>query len=160
MSLEQTQRMMSTIFINHSEKVPFTKKNQESKRYQESNCRGRENGRESAMPFAFITCHYCKNLAHKVKDSRRKLEKEYEMEKSEKFNHEREKMWCRYHQTNGHSDKQFFQQMEKSQNLKMEGRKNSVACTIARFIQINNAYVRTVLLLLMVKITENMKPLL
>ena len=36
-------------------------KQPEFKRYQESNRRGRENDRESAMSTAFITCHYCKN---------------------------------------------------------------------------------------------------
>ena len=30
----------------------------------------------------------------------------------------REKRWCSYHQTNGHSDKQRFQQMGKSENFK------------------------------------------
>ena len=40
------------------------------------------------------------------------------MEKSEKSNHEREKKWCSYHQTNGHSDKQCCQQMGKSEKLK------------------------------------------
>ena len=40
------------------------------------------------------------------------------MEKSEKFNHEREKKWCSYHQTNSHSDKQCYQQMRKSKIFK------------------------------------------
>ena len=53
LSLEQTQRMMRTIFINHSKRVSVTK--QESKRYQELNSRSRENGRESAMSTAFIS---------------------------------------------------------------------------------------------------------
>ena len=95
------------------------------------------------------------------------MEREYEIEKSGKFNHEREKKWCSYHETNGHSDKQCFQQMEKSEISKMEGRKNGVACTIARVVQIKNVLsrkgavnVRTVVLLLMLKIAENMKPLL
>ena len=70
------------------------------------------------MSTAFITCHYCKKLGHKVRDCKRKLEIEYEMEKLGKFNHEREKKWCRYHKTNGHSDKQCFQQMEKSETFK------------------------------------------
>ena len=48
----------------------------------------------------------------------------------------------------------------------MEGRKNGVACTIVRVIQIKNAFSRRVavnvrtVLLLVVKIAENMKPLL
>ena len=61
LSLEQIQRMMRTIFINHLERMSVTKNNSESKRYQESNCRDREHSRESAMSTAFITCHYCKN---------------------------------------------------------------------------------------------------
>ena len=97
LSLEQIQRMMKTIFINHSERVSVTKKN------QESNCRCRENGRESAMSTAFITCHYCKKPGHKVSDCK-KLERDCEMEKS--GNHEREKNWCSYHQTSSPSDKE------------------------------------------------------
>ena len=60
LSLEQIQRMMRTIFINHSGRLPVTKKNPESKRYQESKRRCREIGKQSAMSTAFITCHYCK----------------------------------------------------------------------------------------------------
>ena len=37
LSLEQIQRMMRTIFINHSERLTVTKKKSESKRYQGSN---------------------------------------------------------------------------------------------------------------------------
>ena len=51
-------------------------------------------------------------------------------------------------------------------NSRMEGRKNGVACTIARVIQIKNAFrrrveinVRTVLLLA-VEMTKNIKPML
>ena len=40
LSLEQIQRMMRTIFINHSERLSVTKKNPESNRYQGSNRRG------------------------------------------------------------------------------------------------------------------------
>ena len=57
LSLEQIQRTMRTIFINHSERLSVTKNNPESKRYQGSSRRCRENGRESAMSTAFITCH-------------------------------------------------------------------------------------------------------
>ena len=91
LSLEQIQRMIRTIFINHSVKLSVTKKNQESKRYQEPNRRGWKNGRESATSTAFITCHYCKKRGHKVRDCKT-LEGEYEMEKSGKVNHEREKV--------------------------------------------------------------------
>ena len=59
LSLEQIQRIMRTISINHSERLSVTKNNPESKRYQGSNRRGRETGRESAMLTALITCHYC-----------------------------------------------------------------------------------------------------
>ena len=83
LSLEQIQRRIRTIFINHSERVLDTKNNQESKRYQESNCRGRETGRESTMSTAFITCHYCKKLGHKIRDCKRRLESEVEMENQE-----------------------------------------------------------------------------
>ena len=41
------------------------------------------------------------------------MEREYEMEKSGKLNHEREKKSCSDHQTNRHSDKQCCQQMRK-----------------------------------------------
>ena len=43
--------------------------------------------------------------AHKVGDFKRNSERKYEMENAEKFKNEREKKWCSYHQTNGHSDK-------------------------------------------------------
>ena len=59
LSLEQIlQRMMTTIFIDHSERLSVTKNKLEFKKYQESNRRARENGRESATSTAFITCHY------------------------------------------------------------------------------------------------------
>ena len=122
LSLEQIQRMMRTIYINHSERLSVTKKNPESKRYQGSNRRGRETGRESAMSTALITCHYCKKPGHKVRDCQ-KLEREYEMEKSGKLNHEREKKWCIYHQINSHSDKQCYQPMGKSKKIKNESQK-------------------------------------
>ena len=106
LSLEQIQRMMRTIFINHSERLSVTKKKSESKRYQGSNHRGREAGRESAMSTAFITksCHYCKKAGHKVRECK-KMERDCEVKKSR--NHEREKKWCSYHQTSSHSDKQY-----------------------------------------------------
>ena len=106
LSSEQIQRMMRAIFINHSQRMSVTKNNPESNTYQGSNHRGRETGRESAMSIALITCHYCKKPGHKVRDCK-KLEKEYEMEKSGKFNGEREIKWCSYHQTNSRSDRQF-----------------------------------------------------
>ena len=68
LSLEHIQRMMRTIFINHLEKTSVTEKNQESKKYHESNRRCRKNGRESAMSTAYITCHYCKKTGYKVGD--------------------------------------------------------------------------------------------
>ena len=71
LSLEQIKRMMRTIFINHSERLSVTKKNPESNRYQGSNRRGRETGRESAMSTAFITCHYCKKAGHKVRECKK-----------------------------------------------------------------------------------------
>ena len=116
LSVEQIQRVMRTIFINHSERVSVTKTNQESNRW----CR--ENGRESAMPTAFITCHSCKKPGHKVRDCK-KLERECEMEKYGKLNHEREKNWCSCHQTNIHSDKECYQQMGKSETFKNERQK-------------------------------------
>ena len=78
----------------------------------------------------------------------------------------REKKWCSYHQTNGRLYKQCFQQMGKSENSKTEGRKNDVTCTIARVIQIKNTFSRRVaviirtVLLFMVEIAKNMKPML
>ena len=165
LSLEQIQRMMRTIFIDHSERLSVTKENTESKRCQGSNRKGRETGRESAMSTALITCHYCKKPGQKVRDCK-KLEKEHEMKKSRKLSHEREKKWSSYLQTNSHSDKQCCQQMRKSKKAKMDVRKNYVARTIARVIQIKNVFskevavnVRTVLLL-MVEIAKNMKPML
>ena len=44
------------------------------------------------MSTAIITCHYCKKSGYKVRNCKRKLEREYEMEKSGNFNHEREKV--------------------------------------------------------------------
>ena len=93
LSLEHIQRLMRTLFISHSERLSVMKKNPESNKYQGSNRRGRETGRESAMSTALITCHCCKKPGHKVKDCK-KMEREYEMEKSGKLNHEREKKWC------------------------------------------------------------------
>ena len=107
LSLAHIQRMMRTIFINYSERLSVTKKNQESKRYQESNRKSRKNSR--AISTAFIISHYCKKPGHEVSDRRQKLERDNEMERPGKLNHEREKKWCSYHQTNGHSDKQCYQ---------------------------------------------------
>ena len=81
---------MRTIFINHSERLSVAKNNPESSRYQGSNRRVREIGRESAMSTALITCNYCKKPDHKVRDCK-KMKKEYEMEKSGKLSHERKK---------------------------------------------------------------------
>ena len=53
LSLEHIQRMMRTIFINHSERLSVAKNNPDFKRYQESNRRDRENGEESAISTAF-----------------------------------------------------------------------------------------------------------
>ena len=74
LSLEHFQRMMRTIFINHSERLSVTKKNPESNMYQGSNRRERETGRESAMSTALTTCHCCKKPGHKVRECK-KLEK-------------------------------------------------------------------------------------
>ena len=115
LSLEHIQRMMRTIFINHSERLSVTKKNPESNRYQGSNRRGRETGRESAMSTPLITCHYCKKTGHKVRECK-KLERDCEMEKSR--NQEREKKWCSFHQTSSHSDKQCYHQMGKTEKVK------------------------------------------
>ena len=118
LSLEQIQLMMRTIFINHSEMLSVTKNNPEYNRYQGSNHRGRETGRESAMSTAFITiCHYCKKAGHKVRECKQ-LERDCEMEKSR--NHEREKKWCSYHRTSSHSDKQCYHQMGKTEKHKRE----------------------------------------
>ena len=70
------------------------------------------------MPAAFIICHYCNKPCHKVRDRKLKLESELGMRNLEKLNHEREKKLCRYHRTNGYSDKKCFQQMEKSEKIK------------------------------------------
>ena len=70
---------MRTIFTNHSERVSVTKNNQESKTYQESNRRRQE-------------MVGSKKLGHKVNVFKRKLERESEMKKSGKFNHERAKV--------------------------------------------------------------------
>ena len=84
LSLEEIQRMMRTIFINHSERLSETKKNPEFNRYQGSNRRGRETGRESAMSTALITCHYCKKAGYKVRECN-KMERDCEMEKSRNY---------------------------------------------------------------------------
>ena len=162
LSLEQIQRIMRMIFINHSERLSATKKSPESNRYQGSNRGGRETSRKSAMSIALITRHYCKKAGHKVRECG-KLERDCEMEKLR--NHEREK-WCSYHQTCSHSDRQCYHQMDKTEEKKMKGRKNGVACTIARVIQIKNVFSREVainvrtVLLLTVEITKNMKHIL
>ena len=63
------------------------------------------------MSTALITCHYCKKAGPKVRECK-KLERDYELEKSR--NHVRERKWCSYYQTNSHSDKQCNHQMVKS----------------------------------------------
>ena len=72
---------METVFINHLKRLSVIKNN------QESNCRGRENGRESAMSTNVITCHL-QNPGHKLRNWKRKLESKFEIEKSGKFNNE------------------------------------------------------------------------
>ena len=114
LSLKQIQQMMRTIFINRSERLSVTKKNSESNRYQGSNRRDRETGRESAMSTAFTTCHCCKKAGQKVKQCKQ-LERDCEMEKSR--NHEREKKWCSYRQTSSYSDKQCYHQMGKTEKI-------------------------------------------
>ena len=116
LSLEQIQRMMRTIFINHSKRLSVTKNNLDFNMYQGANRRGRETGRESAMSTALITCHYCKKPGHKVKECK-KLEIDCEMEKSR--NQEREKKLFSYHQTSSHSDKQCHHQMGKTEKNKI-----------------------------------------
>ena len=91
LSLEHIQRIMRMIFINHSERLPVAKNKSESNRYQGSNCRGRETGRESAMSAAFITCHYCKKPGHKVRDCK-KLENGRGGKVEKTRSREREKM--------------------------------------------------------------------
>ena len=121
LSLEQIQRMMRTIFINHSKRLSVTKKNAEFNRYQGANRRGRETGRESAMSTVLITCHYCKKAGHKVKECK-KLEIDCKIKKSR--NHEKEKKLCSYHQTSSHSDKQCYHQMGKTEKNKNGRQKN------------------------------------
>ena len=94
LTLERIQRMMRAIFINHSERLSVTKNNQESREKQQSNRRGWENDRKSAMSTTFTACHYCKKTSHKVRDCKIKLERENEVKSSGKSNHEREKKWC------------------------------------------------------------------
>ena len=158
LSLEQIKRMMRTIFINHSERLSVTKNNPEYNRYQGSNRRGRETGRESAMSTAFITCHYCKKAGHKVRECKQ-LERNCEMEKSR--NHEREKKWCSYHQRSSHSDKQCYHQMGKTEKIK-NGRQKKW-CSLHNSTNHSNknvssrevgVTVRTV----MVELAEKMKP--
>ena len=79
------------------------------------------------MSTAFITCHNCKKPGHKVRDCE-KLEKDYELEKSEKLNQEIEKKWCNYHQTSSHSDNQCYHQMGKSEKIK--NRKQKKLCRL------------------------------
>ena len=84
LSLERIRRMMRTIFTNHSERLSVTKNNQESNR------RGRESCRKSAMSAAIHYSPLLQKTGHKVRDCKKTLEREYEMEKSGKFNHERD----------------------------------------------------------------------
>ena len=167
LSLEQIQRMMRTIFINHSERLSVTKKNPECNRYQGPNRSGRETGRESAKSTALIiTCHYCcKKTGHEVRECK-KMESDCEMEKSGKLNHEREKNSVVAIKQTVIRISSVTSRQGSRKKSKMKVRKNGVACTIARVIQIKNAFSRVVavnawtVLLMMVGIAENMKPLL
>ena len=51
---------------------------------------------------------------HKVGVYKIKLEREFEMEMSGRFNNERKKKWCNYYHSKGHSDKKCFQQLKES----------------------------------------------
>ena len=73
LSLQYIQWMMRVKCINHLARMSVTKKNEEFKRYQESNRRGRQNGRESAMLTVSITCHYCKKNRSESKGLRKKI---------------------------------------------------------------------------------------
>ena len=85
LSLEQIEQMMITFFINQSEKKIVRKNIQESRKKQQSNRRGRENGQELAMGTAFIAYHYCKKPGHILRDCKTKLGSEVEMKKTGKI---------------------------------------------------------------------------
>ena len=74
-----------------------------------------------------ITCYYRKKLGHKVRDCKRKLGSEFEMEKSGKFNDRRKKKWCSYRNNSGQLDKKCYQQMEKLGKFDSRRMKNGVA---------------------------------
>ena len=61
LNLEKIERMMKTIFVNHSKRLPFTEKSQQSNRSDRGNDRG------SAMSTVMI-CHYYPKPGHKVRD--------------------------------------------------------------------------------------------
>ena len=72
LGLEDIISMKKTIFINHLERSPVPKRNQESYCRSHDNS-GREstmNGQESGMA-TVITCHNCKGPRHKNKDCNR-----------------------------------------------------------------------------------------
>ena len=75
---------------------------------------------------------------------------------SGKFNSGKNKKWCSFKHTSGHSDEECFKQMEKSERLKKERQKNDAACTIALVIQKYKGNFTVV----DYKNRENMKPIL
>ena len=69
------------------------------------------NGRESAMATG-ITCHNCKRPGYKKKGCKELKEKSYKPSKVENG----KRKWCSYHNSNGHSNKDCYQQQAESAN--------------------------------------------
>ena len=94
------------------------------------------------------------------------MEKEYEMEKSGKLNHERDKSGVVTIKQTVVRIRSVTSRWGSRKKSKMEIRKNNLVCTIARVIKIKNAFSRRVavnvriVLPLMVEIANYMKPML
>ena len=78
----------------------------------------------------------------KSKGLQKKLESEVKMEKSENFNHEREKNCANFIKPTVIRISSVSSKWKNRKFSKMDEDKNGVACTIARAIQINNAFSR------------------
>ena len=107
LGLEEIIGMMKTIFVNHWERSSVSKRSKES--YRKVRSSGREprtdNVRESVMT---LTCHNCKKPGDKKKDCKELMGKPEKPSYVENGT----RKWSSYHYSNGHSNKNRYQQQQ------------------------------------------------